>query len=712
MVSSLSTGSATNISSNNSKNKTIQSSNNYGNKKKNTFRYKSNGLLTYRIVFFVLILLHFTIQYLIHKTIPDPYMDEIFHFPQTKTYCLGNYNEWDPMITTFPGLYICGLSFTRFLYEIQKTLLSFINSYFPDQKSIFTLSNEEIGWCSLTRLRFMNSIFHIGVFMIVCLILNMKRNENGNFNGKMNLDNLNQALIIAFYPTIFFYSFLYYTDLCSIFFLLLGYYVSEHAIVSTQEYYHSLSTKGSSFKNVNNIQKERLLPWKSSYSSRQWRMQVIKHIISAFCCSLAILMRQTNAIWSFYLLGKCLISFMMEKETKMFEQDEKKERKEKEEEMQRSYGKRSDTPRYRGGGNRNNKSTNTSGGSNIQKKKGTSQDRSTNGIAESRIYEEQQANNNQFNHIWYILFLPFSAMYQVLSSQEYFSYLILYLWPYFIPIFGFLYFVLFQNEGSIVVGDKQHHQPAFHLAQISYFLVIVQMVYNPIAVLDFQSFWRKPIQEFSNFIYNSLFLDKIFGYFHLNEGGDSGDAGGIAWLLKGIKVVITIATFIGGGILICKLTFAHPYLLADNRHYTFYVWKMFFRDRPYMNLFLFPLYYVCGYSIFVAKTSSISKRGSLYSLYLFLCCALTLIPASLLEPRYFNVPLIITLLELPAPQSSPDSSFKGEIMQLINRKCVVSNKDFNYLLVLVLFLFVNIITVYVFLFETFSDDNGVQRFMW
>ena len=60
----------------------------------------------------------------------------------------------------------------------------------------------------------------------------------------------------------------------------------------------------------------------------------------------------------------------LKKETKMFEQDEKKERKEKEEEMQRSYGKRSDTPRYRGGGNRNNKFTNTSGGSNIQKKKG------------------------------------------------------------------------------------------------------------------------------------------------------------------------------------------------------------------------------------------------------------------------------------------------------------------------------------------------------
>lgn len=31
--------------------------------------------------------------------------DELFHVPQAQHYCLGNFTHWDPMITTFPGLY-------------------------------------------------------------------------------------------------------------------------------------------------------------------------------------------------------------------------------------------------------------------------------------------------------------------------------------------------------------------------------------------------------------------------------------------------------------------------------------------------------------------------------------------------------------------------------------------------------------------------------
>ena len=33
-------------------------------------------------------------------------MDEIFHVPQAQKYCLGKFDEWDPKITTFPGLYL------------------------------------------------------------------------------------------------------------------------------------------------------------------------------------------------------------------------------------------------------------------------------------------------------------------------------------------------------------------------------------------------------------------------------------------------------------------------------------------------------------------------------------------------------------------------------------------------------------------------------
>ena len=41
-----------------------------------------------------------------HSTNPHPYMDEIFHIPQAQKYCNGTYDEWDPKITTLPGLYL------------------------------------------------------------------------------------------------------------------------------------------------------------------------------------------------------------------------------------------------------------------------------------------------------------------------------------------------------------------------------------------------------------------------------------------------------------------------------------------------------------------------------------------------------------------------------------------------------------------------------
>lgn len=34
--------------------------------------------------------------------------DEPFHANQTQKYCQGRFREWDPKITTFPGLYAVG----------------------------------------------------------------------------------------------------------------------------------------------------------------------------------------------------------------------------------------------------------------------------------------------------------------------------------------------------------------------------------------------------------------------------------------------------------------------------------------------------------------------------------------------------------------------------------------------------------------------------
>ena len=56
------------------------------------------------------------------------------------------------------------------------------------------------------------------------------------------------------------------------------------------------------------------------------------------------------------------------------------------------------------------------------------------------------------------------------------------LWPYIIVVFSFLTFV-FKN-GSIVVGDKSHHQASFHLPQLFYFAVFSCVMASPYFVFN------------------------------------------------------------------------------------------------------------------------------------------------------------------------------------------------------------------------------------
>ncbi|KAL2541920.1 DIE2/ALG10 family [Abeliophyllum distichum] len=56
------------------------------------------------------------ISILVNRVVPEPYMDEIFHVPQAQQYCKGNFRSWDPMITTFPGLYFLSLAYIASLF--------------------------------------------------------------------------------------------------------------------------------------------------------------------------------------------------------------------------------------------------------------------------------------------------------------------------------------------------------------------------------------------------------------------------------------------------------------------------------------------------------------------------------------------------------------------------------------------------------------------
>ncbi|KAG2831655.1 hypothetical protein PC129_g5907 [Phytophthora cactorum] len=126
----------------------------------------------------------------VNKTVPDPYMDEIFHIPQAQKYCEGRFDEWDPKITTFPGLYLVS------------TL------YF---KAASTLNVGD--FCSVAVLRSVNVLFALGN-VVLCVLL--RRHV-----APQDPNALLHALRIAVFPPLFFFTFLFYTDGGATFFVLL-----------------------------------------------------------------------------------------------------------------------------------------------------------------------------------------------------------------------------------------------------------------------------------------------------------------------------------------------------------------------------------------------------------------------------------------------------------------------------------------------------------
>ncbi|EGZ27833.1 hypothetical protein PHYSODRAFT_477641 [Phytophthora sojae] len=132
----------------------------------------------------------------VNRAVPEPYMDEIFHIPQAQKYCEGRYDEWDPKITTFPGLYLAST-----LYA----------------KVAATLGFGE--FCSVSVLRSVNVLFALGN-VVLCVLLR-------RHIAPQDPNALLHALRVAVFPPLFFFAFLFYTDGGATFFVLLMVLLAE-----------------------------------------------------------------------------------------------------------------------------------------------------------------------------------------------------------------------------------------------------------------------------------------------------------------------------------------------------------------------------------------------------------------------------------------------------------------------------------------------------
>lgn len=107
---------------------------------------------------------------------------------------------------------------------------------------------------------------------------------------------------------------------------------------------------------------------------------------------------------------------------------------------------------------------------------------------------------------------------------------------------------------------------------------------------------------------------------------------------------------------LCSLE--HPFLLADNRHYAFYVWRKIYKRHSVVPYALIPAYVLAGVLVFRRVQAS---ARLVFGLAWTLATGLALVASPLLEPRYFIMPYLFLRLHLR--EASLDGVSKSLLME-------------------------------------------------
>ena len=194
-------------------------------------------------------------------------------------------------------------------------------------------------------------------------------------------------------------------------------------------------------------------------------------------------------------------------------------------------------------------------------------------------------------------------------------------------------------------------------------------------------------------------------------------------------------------------TLVHPFTLADNRHYTFYVFRILLY-HPTIKYLAAPIYFLCAWAAVAAlggqnaykqrptqkKPSKQQRQDTALSpsspasdtrvsflLVWLVATAASLVTTPLVEPRYFVVPWLMWRLHVaplradapPTTRSSDRAETNG--IWAVVKKTMYSTHDHRLWLETAWLLAINMATGYIFLkwgFEWPQEPGLVQRFMW
>ncbi|KAL0477448.1 alpha-1,2-glucosyltransferase [Acrasis kona] len=435
-------------------------------------------------------------------------MDEIFHVPQAQRYCMdGMMNaEWDDKITTLPGLYVISVPYAM--------LVRLLGG----------------NYCDVNTLRSINVILLGGVLISIFFVLMSRR------NSQSTLPIVLKSLQLSTLPLIYFFAFLYYTDIGSILFLIIGYAFARRS----------------------------------------------RFNLSALSCAVAILFRQTNIIWTFWMALDTLVTW----------------------------------------------------------------------------YESENKDSET---------KPFALGMFIIFVINRMHIIVVRLAGYIILGVSFVVFVII--NGGLVVGDRTNHIAVAHVPQVMYFSAFCVVFMMGELIFDVYRFYK--------------------------------NRGSIVKLIKHYAPLMIILTPIIA-VLCIKYSYVHIFILSDNRHYLFYLWRRLFRIHinpgqiPLSILLAYsPIYAVC--IIYLCSLLKGSGKSVLSITCFVLCVCLNLIPLPLIEFRYFITPFIMLNLNIYASKNIGEDKIHTT-PSLIN---------------LSVYGVINLLTLYMFIFKPFVGPDGEEaRIMW
>lgn len=219
-------------------------------------------------------------------------------------------------------------------------------------------------------------------------------------------------------------------------------------------------------------------------------------------------------------------------------------------------------------------------------------------------------------------------------------------WGYAIVGITSIAFVLW--NGGVVVGDKSAHEASFNPPQLGYFACFTLGLSLPYLV---------SVDKGRRFLAD-LWTNKLLSF---------------------LTVAISVA-------LVYCCTQVHPYLLADNRHYPFYLWSKLLGKYFYARYALVPVYMFSFWSM----NDSLRHIHWMVRCSLWVCVCAALIPQKLLEFRYFVVPYILIRCHMQG------ESWKGLLFELFVYSCI------------------NVFTFYIYLYKPifWPHIHEPQRIMW